>query len=57
VVCDGKDANLIADNRVDDTERKSSRDEATLALAPHGAKARILKQKTDGVLEFRDEGL
>jgi len=57
VVCDGKDANLIADNRVDDTERKSLRDEATLALAPHGAKARILKQKTDGVLEFRDEGL
>ena len=57
MVCDGEDAELIADDRVDHTKRESSSDQKTLSVAPHGAKTRILKQEADGVLEFRDEGL
>ena len=57
VVCDREDADLIADDDVDDAERETSCDEPPLAMTPYRAEAWILQENTDGVLKLREEGL
>lgn len=57
VVCDRKDADLITDDSVDDTEREASCDETTFTVAPYRAETWVLQEKADAVLELHEEGL
>jgi hypothetical protein len=43
MVCNGEDAELIAYHGADDPVGKTPYNEATLAVAPNGAEARIRK--------------
>jgi hypothetical protein len=57
MVCDREDADLIADEGVDDAKREASRDKTTFPMTPHGAEAGVLQEEPDGALELREEGL
>jgi len=57
MVRDREDADLIADDSVDDAERETSRDETTFPMTPRRAKARVLQEEPNGALELREEGL
>lgn len=57
MVRDCEDANLFADNRVDDAERKAPRNETTSAPAPDRAEVRMVQEKARSVLELSEERL
>ena len=57
MVRDREDANLIADDNVDDTERETSRDKTPFPMTPHRAKAWVPQEEINGALELREEGL
>jgi len=57
VVRDGEDADLIANDGVDDAERETSRDETTLPMTPRRTEGRVLQEERNGALELREEGL
>ena len=52
-----KNADLFTDHRIDDAKGKAPRDESTSAMAPDRPEARVLQEKTHGVLELREERL
>ena len=57
MVRDREDANLIADNSVDDAERETPRHKTPFAVTPHGAEAWVPQEEFNGALELREEGL
>jgi hypothetical protein len=57
VVRDCEDADLIADDGVDETVGKAAHPNAALSATPDRAETGVLKEKTDGVLELGEQGL
>jgi hypothetical protein len=57
MVRDREDADLIANDCVDDAERETSRDETTFPMTPYRAEAWVLQEEPNGALELREEGL
>jgi len=57
MVRDREDADLIADDSVDDAKRETSRDETTFPMTLRRAKAWVLQEEPNGALELREEGL
>jgi len=57
MVGNSEDANLIADDSIDQRVAKAPHHETTLAVTPNRAEARILEQEADGVFKLRQQGL
>jgi len=47
MMCNSKDANLIADYGVDEAKRKPSRNETAFSVTPYYAKSRVLQKQAN----------